>query len=549
MVKTNIVDVKKNKRPVALLILDGWGLSPAWGGNALAVSQTRNMDYLWRNYPHAILQAFRRVAGPEGQVSSSEIGHASIGSGRVVDQDLTEINTTIDNGLFFQNQKLKNAFREAAAKNQAIHLMGLLSDGGIHSYDKHAFALAEFAKREGVRKLWIHIFTDGRDVETFSAQKYIHKLEKHLERLQLGQIATVVGRFYAMDRDNNWNRIAACFEALVYGKGNIAQTAEQAVAQGYRNGFDDEHLPPTIILNNSDPTAKPALPAGRILANDTVIFWNFRADRARQLTRAFLDPSVFKKFIFWRRYPIFPINFLTLTDYHLRLANLDVIFPRAVLEATLGELLATHGLTQLHIAESEKYAHVTYFFNGGREEEFIGEDRIIVPSIKTDSYESVPQMRASTIAKLVNRAIKTKSHDFIVANFSNVDMLAHTGNLIAIKKAVEVVDESVRTIANTVLANNAALFITADHGNAESAVSIKPGNKETLHSLNPVPFIYVARDAKKPVQSPQVTLNEILPGIMRSPHSLADVAPTILELFGIAKPSIMTGESLFDKMD
>ncbi|MBI4032466.1 2,3-bisphosphoglycerate-independent phosphoglycerate mutase [Candidatus Berkelbacteria bacterium] len=557
MPRPGVTDVKQRPKPVVLLILDGWGLSPAWGGNAITTSDPPTFNYLWKHYPHAVLQAFRVIAGPSGIVGSSEIGHASIGAGRVVEQDLTEINLTIESGQFYENPTLKAAFAKAREQKKAVHLIGLLSEGGIHGSLRHAQALVEFAKREGVEQLWVHPFTDGRDVETTSALEPVKALEATLAVAGIGKIGTVIGRFYAMDRDSYWERTAAAYEALVYGVGQRASSIEEAITNAYRAGLDDEHIPPTIVGGSSsshDPSSKAGQKSGqyvpgRIQPGDVVVHWNFRADRGRQLVRALLDKRVFRQFLVSRRYPLLPdLTVVTMTDFHLQLPNLAVAFPSAAIDPTLGSLLANHQFTQLHVAESEKYAHVTYFLNGGREEPYQGEDRTIVPSPRVASYDTVPAMSAGAITRVLERAITKKSHDFIVANYANVDMVAHTGNLHATGQAVLVVDEAIRRVANAVMDAGGALVITADHGNAESVVTLKQGDRETMHTLNPVPFLYVAPGVKRSAAAP-APQTSLVREIMASPHTLGDVAPTILELFGIAKPSDMTGQSLFDTLE
>lgn len=544
--------MKQRPKPVVLLILDGWGLSPAWGGNAITTSDPPTFNYLWKHYPHAVLQAFRVIAGPGGKVGSSEIGHASIGAGRVVEQDLTEINLTIENGQFYENPTLKQAFAKAREAKKAVHLIGLLSEGGIHGSLRQAQALVEFAHREGVEELWVHPFTDGRDVETTSALEPIKALEATLTSAGIGKIGTVIGRFYAMDRDHYWDRTAAAYEALVYGAGRVASSAEQAMTTAYRANLDDEHIPPTIVNAESNvkgQTSKVGYVPGRIQPGDVVVHWNFRADRGRQLIQALLDTRTFRQFLVSRRYPLIPdLTVVTMTDFHLQLPNLVVAFPSAAIEPTLGQLLANHQFTQLHVAESEKYAHITYFLNGGREEPYEGEGRTIVPSPRVASYDTVPAMSAGALTRVIERAIAKKSHDFIVANYANVDMVAHTGNLHATGQAVLVVDEAIRRVANAVMDAGGALCITADHGNAESVVTLKQGDRETMHTLNPVPFLYVAPGIKRAGDA-AAPGRSLVREIMASPHTLADVAPTILELFGIAKPSDMTGTSLFDSLE
>ncbi|MBI4022958.1 2,3-bisphosphoglycerate-independent phosphoglycerate mutase [Candidatus Berkelbacteria bacterium] len=552
MPKPVVTDMHRRPKPVVLVIIDGWGVSPSWGGNAISANNPPTFQYLWKYYPHAILQAFRVVADTTGVVGSSEIGHASIGSGRLVKQDLTELNLAIGSGQFFQNPGLRDAFQRVRADGGVVHLTGLLSDGGIHGDDRHALALAEFAKREGIEKVWLHPILDGIDVDTTSGLRYLERLETGLGQLGVGTVATVMGRYYGMDKGGYWDRTERAYRAMVMGEGNRARSSTEALTQAYQAGLDDEHLVPTVVSDGGSggqtATAKRYV-AGRVQPGDLLIHWNFRADRARQLVRAFADPRALRR-LFLRHFPLCGARVVTMTDYHLDLPLVQVAFPAAAIENTLAHLLANHGYSQLHVAESEKYAHVTYFFNGGREEPYPNEDRLILPSPRAESYQTVPAMNAGGITRALEQAIRKRSHDFIVANFANVDMVAHTGNLIATGEAVLVVDEALRRIANAVIDVGGVLFITADHGNAESVVTLERGDRETLHTLNPVPFLYVAADAKKDERLAGHPIRANLLGqIVQSKHTLADVAPTVLEIFGVPKPSDMTGSSLFPNLE
>ncbi|MBI4185751.1 2,3-bisphosphoglycerate-independent phosphoglycerate mutase [Candidatus Berkelbacteria bacterium] len=541
-----VTDLAARPTPVVLLILDGWGLSPAWGGNAIGIANPPTFNYLWAHYPHTVLQTFQRVRAPDGSVGSSEIGHASLGSGRIVAHELTEINLLIGNGQFFENEVLQTTFQSARDARQSVHLIGLLSEGGIHGSTSHAQALVRMAKQQGVERLFLHPIIDGRDSTTYGALNQIEQLEHTLHIEGIGQIATLLGRFYGLDRDQRWDRTEVALQALVSGSPRHAPSPQAALATAYREGFDDEHLPPTII---AAPAPHPSSDS-RIRAGDSLIFWNFRADRARQLVQALLDPQVLRRFGFFRKYPVLPVRVATMTDYHLPLPGLMVAYPRSVIESTLGQLLANHSFTQLHVAESEKSAHVTYFFNGGRVEPYPAEDRIIVRSPRVLRYDTVPAMSAATVTKVVEQAITRRSHDFIVANYANVDLLGHTGNLAATVQAVLVVDEALRRIANAIISVGGVLMVTADHGNAESVVTLVKGDRETLHSANPVPFIYVASAAKRasPVQS-DIPARSVVRSLLQTDRTLADVAPTILELFGIPKPSDMTGTSLTEFLE
>lgn len=542
MAVDNIGHPNVKYKPVVLLILDGWGLSPSWGGNAISMNNPPTMNMLWRDYPHLILQAFRKVAGPSGKVGSSEIGHASIGTGRIVEQDLTEISKSITSGQFFDNEVLKNACHYTNDKNGTLHLIGLLSDGAIHSHIDHLFALLKLAKKEKVKRVVIHVITDGRDSEKESAIIYLEQLEKAIENIGIGKIATICGRFYAMDRDENFDRTTKAYEAQVMGKGKYATSAIAAVKDAYKNNFTDENIPPYIITDNNKPVAT-------ISTHDAVIFYNFRADRARQLTRFYRDKNYLKQ-LFWRKYNVQDLYFVTLTDYRLPSLPLYIGFPSAVIESTLAGILADHGFLQLHIAESEKKAHVTYFFNGGNIATYPGERDLIVPSPKVRSYEEKPEMSAGEITDRILEAIINKKYDFVVANFANVDMIGHTGNMEAAAKAISLVDQSIKKIMEAVLKHNACLIITADHGNAEQMIHLSHGDTETMHTLNPVPLIFVTpNDKKNLIKSALVPTKGFLDEIIHTPYTLADIAPTILELFDVAKPQEMTGNSLLDKLE
>lgn len=543
-----LTDVRNRPKPVVLAILDGWGISPSWGGNAIGISNPPAYNYLWANYPHTLLQAFKSVVGPDGLVGSSEIGHATIGSGRIVDQDLTEVNLLINNGQFYQNPTLQGAMVVARDAKKAVHLIGLLSEGRIHASAAHAEALVRLAKQLDIKELFVHVITDGRDSETYGAQEFITQLQTLMKELGVGQIATVIGRYYAMDRAGAWERTEQAYQALTLGAPRTANSARAALADAYREGLDDEHVLPTTI--RAVTPRQEGSSDGLIRTGDTVISWNIRADRMRQLTQAFLDPHVLRTWGIWRRYPVAQIQFVSLTDYHLSLPGLQVAFPSAVIESTLGQLLANHDFTQLHVAESEKAAHVTYFFNGGRADPYDGEDRQIVRSPKVSNYDSVPAMSAGAVTRAVERAIKARSHDFIVVNYANVDMVAHTGNLEATSRAVLVVDEALRRLANSILDANGLLIITADHGNAESVATLHKGDRESLHTQSPVPFIYVSRAAeKRRANVATIGSRSLVKTMLSDDRTLADVAPTILELFGIAKPNDMSGTSLLGELD
>lgn len=539
----HIDSLKKRYKPIVLLILDGWGLSPSWGGNAIAMGNPVNFNQLWRDYPHQVLQALGKVADPKtGRVGSSEIGHASIGTGRLILQDLTEINQAIADGSFFQNPVLQETYQKAKSPDCALHLLGLLSDAGIHSHLGHLFALMEGAKKEGVSKVYLHLVTDGYDTESYSALGYLQQLEEKIRQLGIGKIATMIGRYYAMDRDNNWDRIARAYEAQVFGKGYQSLSARNAISEAYKLGYNDATLPPFVIVQDNEPVAK-------IKAEDVVIFFNFRADRARQLSRAYRDKNCFRSLGLWRKYPLLPLHFVTLTSYRLRNLDLHPVFPSAIIETSLAKILSDHGLKQLHLAETEKYSHVTYFFNGGIEEPFSNEDRLFIPSLKVSSYSQAPQMSLPRLTKVLIDQIKNKKYDFILVNIPNVDMVGHSGDILATQKATQMVDQAIGEISPVVLKKGGALIITADHGNAEQMAVISRQIGEKAHSLNPVPFILVLPDNKKNLLASALTPTKgFLPEIISSEHSLADIAPTILQILSLAKPIEMTGKSLLGRL-
>lgn len=561
-------DIRKKiiNNQVVLLILDGWGLSPGWGGNAITMGNPRNMNELWRDYPKTILKAFEAIEGGHGKVGNSEIGHASIGCGRMVDQDITEIDQAIKNKSFFTNPNLLEVAnylktphdlardRQSSAPNSqlpTLHLIGLLSEGAVHSHIDHLFALLEFAKLQKIKNVAIHVITDGRDVNKNSALTYITKLENKITELgfnspilgQTAKIVSIIGRYYALDRDNNINKTSLAYELQVFGRGTIVKTPREAITLSYKNGIDnDENIPAFLIANNGQTTT--------IKDNDAVIFYNFRADRARQLTRFYSDKNYLKKYLFFRRYPILKIMFATLASYKLDNLPINVIFKSSIIESSLTHIISDHNLSQLHIAESEKYAHVSYFFNGGLEKIFRGENRIIIPSLKNKDYSLVPQMKTREISAEIIKAIREKKYNFIIANIASVDMVGHSGNIEAVSNAVQIVDEEIGKIVSTILSYGATLIITADHGNAEQMITTTVVDRETRHTLSPVPFILVAPNNKKNlIKSALTPTRGYLEQVLRNKHTLADIAPTVLELMGIPKPQDMTGKSLLNELE
>lgn len=535
-----IDNIKKTYKPIVLLILDGWGLSPAWGGNAISVGNPTNFNSYWRDYPHQVLQALGKIVdNKSGKVSSSEVGHASIGTGRLVLEDLTEINKSIRDGSFFKNSVLINLIEHTKAKNACLHLIGLLSDGGVHSHIDHVFALLEMAKKYQINQVYIHAITDGLDTDPHAALGYLYELDRKIKEIGIGVIASVCGRSFAMDRNNNWDKIAKTYEAQALGKGYEVLSARSAISEAYKLGYSDAYIPPSVIVENNKPV-------GLIKNNDGVIFFNFRADRMKELARAYTDKNCFKS-MFSRRYKLIALETASFTSYHLENLPIKIVFPASVISSSLAEIISTHGFKQMHIAESEKYAHVTYFLNGGREDPFPKEDRIIIPSLKDKSYEEKPEMAIGNLTNEIIRQINSNKYDFIVANIPNVDMVAHTGNILATQHATEHVDKALNNIYNEVIKKDAALIITADHGNAEQMSLLGRKFGERHHTLNPVPFILITQNNKKNLITSALGKNQsILPDMISSPYSLADVAPTILDILGIAKPVEMTGQSLLN---
>ncbi|MGI6143940.1 MAG: 2,3-bisphosphoglycerate-independent phosphoglycerate mutase [bacterium] len=506
--------------PLVLIILDGWGLNQERKGNAIYCAATPNMDKYWREYPATILGAAGESVGlPAGQMGNSEVGHLNLGAGRIVYQDFTRISKDIAEGRFFENQILQAAVGAAREKQGALHLLGLLSDGGVHSHLEHLYALLELAKAQDLHKVYIHAFLDGRDVPPDNAREYITALEERLDSLGMGKIATIMGRYYAMDRDNRWERTEMAYRALVYGEGERAESAVEAVVQSYRKGETDEFVRPTVIVENSGQ------PRATIKDGDSIIFYNFRPDRARQLTRAFVD----EEFTGFSRGPGHPrVHFTCMTQYDETIPA-PVAFPPQELKKTLGEVVAEKGLKQLRIAETEKYAHVTFFFSGGEETPFAGETRRLIPSPKVATYDLQPEMSAREVTAAVLEELE-RGYALVVLNFANPDMVGHTGCMEAAVRAVETVDECVGRVVEKVGELGGTVLITADHGNAEQMLDPVTGGAHTAHTTNPVPLILISPYRR---------------GVsLREGGKLADVAPTILDLLGIEQPPEMTGTSL-----
>ncbi len=505
-----------------LAILDGWGYSPAYEGNAIAHAQLPNFCKLLEEYPHTLLQASEEAVGlPAGQMGNSEVGHLNIGAGRIVYQEFTRISKAIAEGDLKKNIVLLKEINQVRDEGKALHLMGLLSDGGVHSHIKHLFALLELAKEQGVKEVYIHAILDGRDVLPQSAKSYIEQLEQKLQGLGLGKIATLCGRYYAMDRDKRWERVEKAYQAYAYGEGEKAAGAFAAIDASYDRRVTDEFLLPTVIVDEQGKRVGP------IKEGDGVIFFNFRSDRAREITRAFVD----EEFSGFERPGRPRVHFVCLTEYDPSI-QAPVAFPPQNLENTLGEVLAQSGIRQLRIAETEKYAHVTFFFNGGIEEPDDGEERILIPSPKVATYNLQPEMSAEEITAQLLKVLEDNPYEVIILNFANPDMVGHTGVFNATVTAVETVDRCLGRLVERVRALEGTVLVTADHGNAESKIDLNTGLPLTAHTTNPVPFILV---------------NDLMKNKdLREGGALRDVAPTILGLLGITLPAEMTGRSLIE---
>ena len=510
-----------SKKPVMLMILDGFGIAEKSEGNAVALANKPNFDRLVKEYPNTQLQASGMAVGlPEGQMGNSEVGHLNIGAGRIVYQELTRITKSIEDGDFFENEALMKAMKNAKENNASLHLMGLLSDGGVHSHIDHLKGLLEFAKKEGLQKVYVHAFMDGRDVPPSSGKDFIIKAEEMMKEVGVGQIATVSGRYYAMDRDNRWERVQLAYNAIVLGEGEKASSAVEAIDNSYHDEKTDEFVLPCVIEEDGHPTAT-------IKNGDSVVFFNFRPDRARELTRAIND----KEFAGFKRETL-NLTFVTMTQYDKTLEGVNIAFKPQTLVNTLGEYVSSKGLEQLRIAETEKYAHVTFFFNGGVEKENPGEERKVIPSPKVATYDLKPEMSAYEVTdELLNRLDQDK-YDMIILNFANPDMVGHTGVVQAAVKAIEAVDECLGKIVDKVLEKDGTVFITADHGNAETEIDFSTGNPFTAHTTNPVPFVWVSNN---------------IDGRTLKSGKLADIAPTMLNVMNLEVPEEMTGECLITK--
>ena len=506
------------KKPLALIIMDGFGLRKDTEGNAIAAAKHPNLDRLWATCPHTRIGASGMDVGlPDGQMGNSEVGHTNMGAGRIVYQELTRITKSIEEGEYLSNPVLLHAMENAKKPGAALHLMGLLSDGGVHSHIRHLFGLIEMAKKMGVEKVYIHCFMDGRDVPPTSGAEYIEELQKELEKTGVGKIATVSGRYYAMDRDNRWERVVKAYDAMVNGEGVKAPDPAAMMRQSYADGVTDEFIVPAVVTEGAE-----------VKSGDSVIFFNFRPDRARELTRTLVDPDFAG---FERKKGFFPLTYICMTQYDATMPNVEVAYAPQSLANTFGEYISKNGLTQLRIAETEKYAHVTFFFNGGVEAPYPGEDRALIPSPKVATYDLQPEMSAYLVTDEVVKRIRSGKYDVIILNYANCDMVGHTGVFEAAVKAVEAVDTCLGRTLAAIEEMGGRAFVTADHGNADMMTD-EEGNPFTAHTTNPVPFIAVG--------FPEGT--KLLPHGGR----LADIAPTMLQALGLPQPAEMTGRSMLE---
>lgn len=532
----------KKYRPVVLIILDGWGLSPSWGGNAITINNPKNIDWLWRNFPHKILQALGAIEYGN-VVGESRLGHLMIGAGRPVASFHTQINRQIKNAKFYKNPALVGAFEHAKKNNSAVHLMGLISDGGVHADISHLVALLEMAHRQNFERVYIDAITDGVDSGPTESLKFIGHIYNKIRALSLGQFSSVGGRAFAMDRDEHWDKIRKYYDCVSAGKGVLYDKIEQAISANYRQDRADEFIAPSPIRGQN----KKIHP---ITKNDAVIFFNFREDRAKQLSEVFLAPG-FRKFL-WHPQRIANLYFCTFIGYEKNL-RAKIAFESDKYPNNLSQYLSQLHLRQLKIAESEKLSHVTTFFNGGEEGKLPGEERKIISSPNVSSYVQKPEMSAEEISQTALKAIKSKKYDFILINFANVDMLAHTGDILAVGKAVQILDDLVAKITKENLKTGGATIISADHGNAEQMISINQkvlGERESVHTLNPVPFILVTPEDRKNLIKSSITFSpNALEKIIEAKETLASIAPTILELMGAPKPKEMINHSLIGRLE
>jgi len=512
-----------SKKLTVLMILDGFGINEKTEGNAVKQANTPNIDAIIKEYPAVKGYASGLAVGlPDGQMGNSEVGHLNMGAGRIVYQELTRITKSISDGDFFENPALLSAVENCKKYNSDLHLYGLLSTGGVHSHIEHLFALLKLAKMKGINNVFVHAFLDGRDTPPTSGKAFLAELQDKMKEIGIGKIATVSGRYYAMDRDKRWDRLEKAYNAMVLGEGETAESVEKCITDSYEKNVTDEFVVPTVILENGKPVAE-------IKENDSIIFFNFRPDRAREITRAFCD----KDFEFFKRKKgFFNVKYVCFTDYDETIENKDVAYKKQFLVNTLGEYISKLGLKQLRIAETEKYAHVTFFFNGGVEEPNENEERILIPSPKVATYDLQPEMSAYEVTeKLIENILKNEK-DLIIINYANPDMVGHTGVMNAAIKAIEVIDECVGKVVEALKKVDGQMFLCADHGNSDQLIDYETGQPFTAHTTNPVPFILINCHCAK--------------GLMKD-GKLCDIAPTLLEMMEIEQPKEMTGHSLLIK--
>lgn len=516
---SNTNSTPANPTPVCLLILDGFGYREEVKDNAIAQAKKPNLDALWQNFPHTLINASEHYVGlPDGQMGNSEVGHLNIGAGRIVFQDIERINNSIASGQFFEHAELKPALLDIKSKGKALHILGLLSDGGVHSHQDHIHAMLEMAAKFGLDKVYVHAFLDGRDTPPVSAAPFIDALEQQCTKLGIGKIASISGRFYGMDRDKRWPRVESAYKLLTEGEGEfMAESAAQGLQDAYARGENDEFVKTTAIH-------KPGEAPVKLEDGDVVVFMNFRSDRARQLTHALLAEDFDG---FHRRHVPKLAAYFTLTMYDKKETKASTIFPPQQVHNTFGEYLSSLGLTQLRIAETEKYPHVTFFFNGGEETVFEGEDRILVPSPKVETYDLQPEMSAFEVTDRLEEAILSKKYSAIICNYANCDMVGHSGNLKAATAAVEALDICIGRVVNAMQSIGGEVLITADHGNAELMYDEQNQQPHTQHTTNLVPLIYIGRKAD-----------------LNQDGALSDLAPTLLHMMGLQQPSEMTGKNL-----
>ena len=508
------------KKLTMLMILDGFGINENEKANAVKMAKMPNWDKIIKQNPNTIIKTSGLDVGlPDGQMGNSEVGHTNIGAGRLIYQDFTRITKSIEEGDFFTVPELTAAIENCKKNNSKLHIIGLLSDGGVHSHTRHLYALLELAKRKDFEDVYVHCFLDGRDTPPASAESYLIDLEKTMQEKGVGKIASICGRFYAMDRDKRWERIEVAYRAIVNGQGERSNSAVKAIEDSYQKEIFDEFVKPILITNSENQVTT-------ISKNDSVVFFNFRPDRAREITRALVDPN-FKEFETEK----LNLYYVCFTEYDATMPNVHIAYKPQEIKNTFGEYISKKGLTQLRIAETEKYAHVTFFFNGGREKPYLNEDRILIPSPKVETYDMKPEMSAIEVTEKVIEAIKSGKYDSIILNYANPDMVGHTGNLDATIKALETLDKCIGDVVKEVENQNGYLIITADHGNAEQMIDYKTGEPHTAHTTNDVPLVLIGMEDVKLKQG-----------------RLCDLVPTMLELMGLDKPKEMTGVSLIEKV-